>query len=567
MFQNLNNSIKKNLEKDWFCITIILLLSVASISPMLILGIPDGNMDFPQHLQFAKAYYKSIFAGEFLPVWASSDNYGFGSVGIRIYPPLSSFSLALAGILSGNWFDAIWLSFLVWMFVGCVGVYFWAKEWLSPKYSLVAAALYIVLPYHLLQIYQMWLYAEFVASALIPFCFLFVTRICRQGRAIDVVLFTVSYSLLLLSHIPSAIIGSLSLAVYVFFILDWSFYQKTFFKLLCALALSLSATAFYWVKIITEIDWVRANNLQYSSGYYDPQQHLFPLFFSAGDKYIERVSWHFDLSIILTLLLFLPAIGFLAFHFRKKQLQNREIFFALSGTGLFALFMMSVPSFFVWQAIPTLRKIQFPWRWLSVLTVVSVLAFALAVPHLTALGKKLRKVTAYAILTLIFSILLFDITQSIIESEPITRAGFEKKLIEIRSEPGCDCWWTTWAKSEAFARREKVSAESRGVKINLWSDKNREFEIEEGKAANVRAATFYYPYWQAQVNGQAVPIQKDDDGSILIFVESKKSSIKLYFQEPYFLKFSSVLSALTWVLLFVVLLLFYRSERKSNLLS
>lgn len=561
------NKINNLLAKDRFCLAIILLLSVLAILPMILIGIPNGNKDFPQHLQFAAAYYDAIFSGGILPLWAAPDNFGFGSIGIRLYPPLASFSLALTRILTGNWFDAIWTSFLTWMFVGCVGVYFWAKEWLPPRESTVAAALYIILPYHLLQIYQMWLYAEFVASALLPFCFLFATRICRRQRLTDVLLFAVFYALLLLSHIPSGIIGSLSLAVYTLCLIDWSHWRKTFFNFFIAFALSLSATSYQWLKVVTEIDWVKANDSIYASGYYDPQQHLFPLFYSAGAKYIERVSWHFDFSIILTLLLFVPVIGFLAYQMRKNEFQNRKIFFALSATGFFAFFMMSVPSSVIWQAVPTLRKIQFPWRWLSVLTVISVLAFALAIPQLISLSGKLRKAAAYLVLLLILSILLFDVTQNIIESEPVTRTEFKTKIIEISEETGCDCWWTAWAKSQAFERREKVSAESRSVTINLWDAKNREFVIGEGEATNARLATFYYPYWQAQINGQTVAIQKDDDGSILIPIAKEKSSINLYFQEPYFLKFSLVLSATTWLLLFFALLVACRGGRKSNFLT
>jgi len=557
MIQNTNNLLKKYLARDWFCLTLILILAIVIFSPVLFIGIPHGHKDLSQHLQFATSYYNAILTGEFLPVWASSDNYGFGSVGIRFYPPISSVSLALMKLLVGNWFDAIWINFIIWMFIGCAGIYIWAKEWLPPRESLIASALYIIVPYHLLQIYQMWLYAEFISSAILPFCFLFLTRICRRGRLIDVLLFAVSYSFLLLSHIPSTIIGSLSLAVYALFLLDWSQWRKTLIRLFAAFALSLSATAFHWLKIVTEINWVKHSGSQYSSGYFDPEQQLFPLFFSAGDRYIERVSWHFDISIFLTILLFLPAIIYLGLQIRKKEHQDRKILLSLAATGLFALFMMSLPSAFIWQSIPTLQKIQFPWRWLSVLSVISVLVFACAIPRLILQSKIVRKISAYSILLLLFSILLFDLTQSIIQSEPIARVEFETNLKEMLEEPGCYCWWTTWAKKQAVEQRQKVFAESRSVNITSWRATERQFTVEEGESANIRVATFYYPYWRAQVNGQTIQVEKDEDGSILIPIEGEKASVKLYFEEPNFLKFSLILSVLTWILLSGALFLTY----------
>lgn len=557
---------KKFLSEDRVCLVVILFVSFVAISPMLFLGIPDGA-DLIQHLQFAATYQDSIFSKDFLPVWAASDNNGFGSIGVRFYPPLSSYFFALLRILAGNWYDAIWLNFLLWMFIGCVGIYFWAREWLTPKASTVPALLYIIAPYHLAQIYQMWLNAELVAAAVLPFCFLLATRICRRGRLMDVLLFAVAYSLLLLSHIPSIIIGSLSLAVYALILLDWSQYRKTFVRFFAAFALSVSATAFYWVKIVTEIDWVKHSSSEYSTGYYDSNQQLFPLYISAGGNYVKRVSWHFDASIILTSLLFLPAIIYLGLQIRKSQRQDRKIFFAFSATGLFALFMMSLPSSFVWQSSSILQKVQFPWRWLSVLSIVSVLAFAFAFERLNLQNKTVKRISTYLALLLIFSIVLFNLTQSIILSDPLKRVALEGKLANLREEQGCDCWWTSWAKSRAFERSEKVAAESRTVKIKMWKATEREFTIEAGEPTNIRVATFFYPYWQAQVEDQAVQIQRDEDGSILIPVEGKKSSVKLYFREPKFLKSALVLSLMTWLLLFGALISAYRNKELSNALN
>ena len=554
MIQSKNNSRSKYLAKDWFYLTIILFFSVLAVSPLFLLGIPDGNKDFPQHLQFAAAYYKAIFNGDVFPTWAASDNFGFGSVGIRFYPPISSLSLALIKILTGNWFDALWSSFLVWMFAGCVGIYYWSREWLSQKDSTIAAVLYIIIPYHLLQIYQMWLYAEFVACAILPFCFLFITRICRRGKSIDILLFAVSYALLVLSHIPSTIIGSLSLAIYILFLLNWSDWRKTFLKLFAALLLSLSATAFYLIKVITEINWVKANSPQFSKGYYDPQQHLFPIFIRAGKKYIERVSWHFDVSILLTIFLFLPAIIYLGLRIKNINHKDKKIILALSATGLFSFFMMSLPSSFVWSAFPTLQKIQFPWRWLAVLSPISVLIFGFAISQLTSESRFIKKISAYSILLILSSVLLFDTTQNIIQSAPLPRTVFEEKLPELLNESGCDCWRTTWADSKAFERSEKVIANSRNVQISQWNDTTRKFIVEKGQPTDVRIATFYYPYWKAEVNNNFVEIEKDENGAMLIPIPAEIATVNLYFQEPLAIKIASNVSIIVWLLIFFAFL-------------
>lgn len=566
MIQN-NKILERYFSKDWFYLAIILLFCIMAVLPMFLLGIPDGNKDFPQHLQFASTYYHAILNGDFLPLWAASDNLGFGSVGIRFYPPLCSFSLALMKILSGNWYDSIWLTFLFWMFVSCIGIYLWAKEWLSSKAATIAAVLYIFLPYHLMQIYQMWLFAEFVACATLPFCFLFATRLCHHKSITNILLFAVSYSLLLLSHIPSIIMGSLSLAVYILFLINWSKWRETFFGFFASFILSLSATGFYLIKIITEINWVKVSNPEYSTGFYDPQQHLFPIFIRAGSKYIERVSWHFDASIFLTILIFIPSIIYLGIKIRNNKFKNTKIFFALSATGLFSFFMMSLPSSLVWRYLPILQKIQFPWRWLSILSMICVILFAFAISQLTLESRNVKRLLTYLILPVLLSVLLFDVTQNIIQSAPLPRNVFNEKLPDLLSQTGCDCWWTNWAKSEAFDRDEKIIADSREVKLNIWSGETREFTIEKGQASDIRVATFYYPYWKAEVNKKDVQVKMDNDGSILIPVGSEKSEVKLYFQEPVLLKILLLLSSVTWLLLLGGLFWAKRNEKHSKFLD
>ena len=547
---------------NWFCLTIIFLIALAVILPMYINGIPSGR-DFPQHLQFAETYYNAILTGDFFPGWAATDNYGFGSVGIRFYPPVAYYALAFARMLAGNWQNAILSVFLFWMFAGCAGVYFWAKEWLSAPEAVFAAALYAAAPYHLSQIYQTWLYAEFAAAGVLPFCFLFITRICRRGKIIDVLLFTVSYSLLILTHIPSTIIASIGLGIYALFLIDRRRCKEIFIKFFIAFCLSLSATAFHWLKIVTEINWVRHSDAQYSTGYYDYHQYLFPMYYSAGDKYWARLLWHFDVSTVLTFLLLLPLVILLIFQFKTKAAENfdRRIFLALAATGVFSLFIMSVPSLFIWESVSFLQRVQFPWRWLSVSSAISVVAFVVAMRHFVSHYKKLKKIGLYAGLLLLTAILIFDFTQNIIQSEPMSNDQFAEKLAESRAEPGCPCWWTSWAKDTAFKQKEKVFAASRLIKIVDWQAESRDFEIEAGEPSEIRVATFYYPYWQASVNGQPAQIKRDDDGSILIAVESEKSSVKLYFQEPTFLKISSVLSFLTWLILAGALILTRRNRK------
>ena len=186
------------------------LVAILVMLPIAVFGIPSGN-DLAQHYQFAQTYYDSLINGDGFPGWSSRENGGYGSIGIRFYPPAAYYVLATARILAGSWYDASWLTFMFWMILGCAGVYYWARWWLEPKESAIAAIIYAVVPYHLNQLYISFVYADFAATAILPFCFAFLTRVLERERKSDILGLAVSFALLILTHLPTTITGSIGL--------------------------------------------------------------------------------------------------------------------------------------------------------------------------------------------------------------------------------------------------------------------------------------------------------------------------------------------------------------------
>jgi uncharacterized membrane protein YfhO len=83
-----------------------------------------------------------------------------------------------------------------------------------------------------------------------------------------------------------------------------------------------------------------------------------------------------------------------------------------------------------------------------------------------------------------------------------------------------------------------------------------------GRPRNLRIATFYYPYWKAEINGQAAEVQKDENGVIKIQLSGEKSKVRLYFQEPYINRIALWLSLLSWSILLIAIITVYRDNKK-----
>jgi hypothetical protein len=198
---------------------------------------------------------------------------------------------------------------------------------------------------------------------------------------------------------------------------------------------------------------------------------------------LEVFSWFYDGQVALTVLLLVPSIIYLALRAKSKNDEHRKSFLALTVTSLFAFFMMSRPSSFVWYYFSFLQKLQFPIRWLSVLSLLGVLAFVWAVSRLILLQKHLMRLYVYGALFLVLSIMIFDITQSIMQSQPMSRVKFDEIVNGLQTKSGHKPWWTVWAKEQAFERRERASAENRSIDIELWDLEKREFAVEAGDPA------------------------------------------------------------------------------------
>ena len=529
-------------------IAIIFAVSFVLLLPVLVNGIPD-NYDLVQHVRFAVAYDDSLHAGMPQAEWSSRDNFGFGGVGVRVYPPLTYFLLAACHALLADWHLAFWLVMLFGMFAGCVGVYLFSRDEFGQGSPLTAAILYAVVPYHLFQIYQVFLLAEFIAAAIFPFAFLFAARLVRQQSIVNIVSFAAAFSLLMLTHIPTTIIVAASLAIFIGLQLN----RENFIRVACSGVLSaliaIAATLFYLLKVVTEVGWVKHNSEEFfRGGLYNYAAYFFPMFLWPAEFYQQRFLWLWDIMIFLLVLFFVPA----AIRTWRSNLFDVAVRRAVVVVGAVSLVMLSWLSAPLWQMLPFLQKLQFPWRWLSVATFAAAVCGGAAVPMLREKFTG-RRIAVYAAVLLMAAMLLFDLTQTIIPAGSLSKQEFQKQVVESENDIACVCWWPIWAAPDALNDKTKASADGREVAIDEWEPLERRLSVAAGNAGELRIATFFYPYWKAEVNGHAVPGAMEAGGALIVSVPAEASVVRVFFQEPFFLRAAKFVSLAAWAALIVTL--------------
>jgi hypothetical protein len=522
---------------------VLILLGFATLLmlPIAIWGIPEGA-DLPNHFRYALPFYDSIKKGDFYPGWLAESNAGYGDARFRFYPPGLYYLLALFKPLAG-WFGSSLITFVLLSALGSVGVYFWARAFLEPRFALIAGVLYAIAPYHLNELYQASLLSEYAACAVLPFVFAFIDRICERKRMIDVAGLAAAYALLILSNLPLAVIGSLAALVFSLVRVTGKAALRVDMRLAVGVFLGLAASAFYWVRMLSELPWIKGN-LVNPKAYYDYRLN----FIFSPSALTNRNTWYANLLTLATISLFLPAI----LLFWRGSGGKRYV--ALFVVTIFSFFMTLPLSQPLWQVIPKLSEVQFPWRWLSVTSLTGSVLVAASIPHWLELFKsRIRPIYAIPALGVVFS-LIFIATQIIWDSDYMTRQEFDSFLPKTRAAVSFKDWLPVDAHelAELPKMTENVTTDSRLVKVEAWEPEYRRFTVSQGTAAQARVKTFYYPNWRASADGSTLSVQPSPEGVMLVDIPDRATTVEITFRDPLKVRITSWVSAVSWIALFLV---------------
>jgi hypothetical protein len=517
-------------------ILLILAAAVLAVLPAILYGVP-ASRDLYHHLRLAILFFDAAAKGDFYPGWLAEANGTFGEVSPRFYPPGLSYLLVAARVLLGGWYAAALAVFVILTFAGGAGAYFWARSFVPREIAMWAGVLYIFTPYHLNELYQSSLLAEYAGACVLPFVFAFTERICRGGRKRDIAGLGASYACLILTNTPLTVIGSYALLVYALLSMDRKSMRETAPRLALGAGLGMLASAGFWVTVISELRWLRPD--------IEPENvfssRLF--LFSTFQRTRESI-WYGNLIALATLTMALPALILL----RTRLLKT------VGSLMIGSLLMSTLISYPLWQVLPQLKAVQVPWRWLAVTSMcAAVLASASIVRWKEAAKGRGRPLAMVAVGCVVGSV-AFSISHPVREAPYASRVQLEQVLQNL-GLPSIGAWYPLWVAEKFLYTPQEVVAEERAVTVSAWEPERRTFHVGAGKATDARVRTFYYPLWKASVEGKPLPIRPAQDGAILISLPAEAVTIDLVFLEPWRSTVSVVLSAIGWFLIAALSLL------------
>ena len=509
-------------------VAFVVAVSVLAVVPVLVFGVPS-NRDLSNHFRFALPFYDAIAGGNFYPGWLAESNGGYGDPSFRFYPPALYYLLSLFRFVTGEWYVATLLMVVFVAVAGGLGIYFWARTLLPSSQAMWVGLFYALAPYHLNQLYQATMLAEWAGAAVLPFVFAFLERVCARGRRRDVAGLAGCYALLVLTHLPLTVIGSIGLVVYALVRAEARRRLQTLAKLAGAAALGLCASSIYWITMISELHWIGINSIDHDASV-DYRNNFLLSTFSPDNMNV----WWMNILLLMTLLLAAPIPLLLRRAIGGDQRSLRAVV-ALTSLGLFMTLPLSRP---LWSLLPSLQQTQFPWRWLTIVSLGIAVSIAAAVTKIS----QCARVPRMLILSAMTIAVVFTLSHVVREAKYLPRQSFENTLAAVRGTASVNYWFPIWATSTPKPMTNEVEIAGRTVTVNSWTPEARRFSVAAGEATEARVKTFYYPHWTATAGNQLLPTRPDKDGALLISIPHDAATIDLVFKEPPLSRVSSFAS-------------------------
>jgi hypothetical protein len=345
-------------------VLIIGLVSILLMTPTFIdAGMMSGDTAIHARWQ---AYFAHVFwHGTFYPRWLVDLNNGFGSPAFFIYPPMEQWLGALfAPVMPGTALAAqrMFAALTLCLVIGGIGTFAWMRAMgVGRSAALFAAIAYLLLPYHAyFNCYQRGALAELVAMGVLPWGLCFAHHMTDR-RPLGWLGFAGALAALFYSHAPTALFAVPFHCLYAAALVTRKDRLRAWATIAGSALFGAAIAAVYLGPALTQTKWIDANVL--FGGLYQPGNFL--LF--SSEPWPDR-----GVQIVVTALFFLhAAILAVLTPVAWRQTGQREgpaRFVVIAMIAIFGL--MTEPSRIIWQASLPWSRIQFPWRMMSLQTLM-----------------------------------------------------------------------------------------------------------------------------------------------------------------------------------------------------
>src|ERR1041385_6830890 len=400
-----------------------------------------------------------------------------------------------------------------------------AKGWMIPSRATLAAVLYILNPYVLINVFVRSAYGELLSAVFLPLVLSEVLGLLRDDRRVIPRLALV-LGLIWLTNLPSAVLATFLVALGAVLggAVTRSWKGPLYGGAPIALAFGLAGLPF--IPALVEQHWVMI------------QQVVAPALTPAANFIFGPNSTRFMNYLVLAeiagvvsglLLLSRPTV-------RPPVWTAVRI---LATMGAFAFLLMLSISLPLWKILPKLWFVQFNWRWLLVTNIVVSFVIAASIPKLP------RTLASVATVPLFLFSTIYLARVGAWNAAPEFLLSVQQLVSSGAGYYGAPEYLPQGAidYTNPPYRRPKVTyipqvvpqlpvkaAEHAEVNVVQWDSQRRTLMADAQQPATVVLNLLAYPAWRATLNGEAHPLEmRPGSGLVQLSIPPGHSVIALDF--------------------------------------
>lgn len=522
------------IHSSWLSGVSIGILTALLTLPLWSKGYLFGH-DSITHLRWAHLFGEQFWGGELYPRWLNGVNGGQGSPVFFFYGPLPFWITSILPPWDEHTLETtawkLGLSAFLSVFLSGFLFFAWMRRHVGAQVALAAAAVYVILPYHvLIDVHQRFAFAEFWSFTWAPVALLCADRILR-GERFGFVGLAASNALLLMTHLPSTLLFGV---VPILYLTTFASPQNRLRALAFGVggcAAGAAVAAVYILPAMTmqqyvdmpNVQWSGMRNLYYNYLFYGPR-------FAEENIYNRSEFW----KLLTHVALETSFTGLVCAALAWSGARRCPLVFWVS-TLAFCLFMTHPWSKPIWQVIPLLPAVQLPWRIILVQTLAAAALFAYGLQTVLERPSWLRVSLAIcAVVVPLVQWLPFvpELGQHMRTKFHPEDIGNYWEVLEYRPVDVSESQWTKFqAGTPTDPRPPLVTVSAGSGSVNVLSQSPRDI------LANISAQTkvtlvirqFKFIAWHALLDGERdLPIEATAEGLISVNVPDGDHRVRLH---------------------------------------